>query len=229
MKTLNVARQQGVVLIITLVMLMVLTFLAVSNMRGVVLETRVTANRAESQRLLDLANAALREGEFRFYGTAYLQDKLEPNISKNCIKRNKLNRNGINRPCLLSAMNQNDTNQYFSAPISFLSEANAYTEQYTKRTAEDIINARTDDVVAWMPYRGLDPNEKHYFQSSGNRNAFWNAYRPPGAAAQNESFNPQYGDAFEGRGTFFFLISAQVNDETAVQSTIAVTYSGLNN
>ncbi len=108
MKNFKAQKQQGAVLVIALVMLLVLTVLAVSNMRGVTLESRITANRIETGRLQNLADAALREGEFRFYGPAHLRDKLEPNVGKNCTKENKLNRYGNNRPCLLWDMNDSE-------------------------------------------------------------------------------------------------------------------------
>ena len=101
MKALNHARQRGATLLVALVMLLILTVLAVSSMRGVVLESRITGNRAETQRLQTAAEAALREGEFRFYGPAYLRDKLEPRES-NFQKENKLQPNAANRPSLLA-------------------------------------------------------------------------------------------------------------------------------
>ncbi|MFT0635751.1 PilX N-terminal domain-containing pilus assembly protein, partial [Pseudomonas sihuiensis] len=76
-------RQNGAVLIVALVMLLVLTLLAVSSMRGVTLETRITANRAQTVQLVNVAEAGLREAEFRFYGPGNLADKLNVNAA-NC-------------------------------------------------------------------------------------------------------------------------------------------------
>lgn len=228
MKNFKSQNQQGAVLVIALVMLLVLTVLAVSNMRGVVLESRITANRVETGRLQNLADAALREGEFRFYGPAYLRDKLESNVGKNCIKNNKLNIYGNNRPCLLWEMNDDDLTAYFTRPISFFKTDNDYTGKYANRTGAAAQAAGADAVVAWMPYRGLDADTDNYFVPANNKNAYWNSYRTMSGAGENEPVNPEYGAALEGRGTYFFLVTGQANDQVAAQSTVAVTYLGLN-
>src|SRR5690606_40442485 len=44
---------------------------------------------------------ALPISEYRFYGSAYLRDKLEPNAA-NCHIDNELNDRYLNKPCLLS-------------------------------------------------------------------------------------------------------------------------------
>ena len=57
--------QQGVSLVIALVFLLVITVLAIANLREVTLETRITANMIESKRLINVADSALRDGERR--------------------------------------------------------------------------------------------------------------------------------------------------------------------
>lgn len=217
MKNYKPHRQQGAVLVIALVMLLVLTVLAVSSMRGVTLESRITANRVQSERLQNLADAALREGEFRFYGPAHLRDKLEStNFIANCSLANKLNRYGNNRPCLLPDMDKDkELPKFFGRPINFLS-TNSYKNKFT------------GNALVWMPYRGLDSIEGNYFVPSDGQNAFWNSYRVMSGSVENETVNPEYGAALEGKGTFFFLVTAQANDELAAQSTLAVIYLGLN-
>jgi len=229
MKNFKPKKQQGAVLVVALVMLLVLTVLAVSNMRSVTLQLRITANSVETTRLQNLADAALREGEFRFYGPAYLRDKLESNIGRNCIKNNKLNRNEINRPCLLAEMTDAQLEAFFIAPSSFFADINDYTNLYANKTGKAILSAGVNDVVAWMPYRGLDPRADNYFKADKGENSFFNSYRVMSGSEENETVNPEYGAALEGKGTFFYLITAQANEQVAVQSTVAVTYLGLNN
>ncbi len=212
MKNFKAQRQQGAVLIIALVMLLVLTVLAVTNMRGVVLESRITANRVEMGRLQDLAGAALREGEFRFYGPAYLRDKLEANVGKNCSLDNKLNRYGNNRPCLLPEMNDTELSSFFKQPIAFLNADNNYKSKLT-------------GALAWMPYRGLDADTNNYFVAASGEHAYWNAYPIDPKLCGSA---PHSGDVLEVRGTYCFLVTAQANDQVAAQSTITVTYLGLN-
>lgn len=58
-------KQRGAVLFIALIMLLLITLLAVTSMREVSLEARVTGNLIEQKRLLSAAESALRESERR--------------------------------------------------------------------------------------------------------------------------------------------------------------------
>lgn len=221
MKNFKSQNQQGAVLVIALVMLLVLTVLAVSNMRGVVLESRITANRVETGRLQNLADAALREGEFRFYGPAYLREKLEPKKS-NCAKDNKLNVYGNNRPCMLELMDDAQLTGFFKEPITFLKGNYA---NYSAVTGAGAQSANDSDTLAWMPYRGLDAKEEYYFKPSNEKSAYWNGYPIPPELCGEHS---EYSDVLEGKGSYCFLVTGQANDQIAAQSTIIVTYLGLN-
>lgn len=225
-------QQQGAVLVVALVMLLVLTVLAVTNMRGVTLESRITASRAETQRLQDVADAALREGEFRFYGPAFLRDKLEFN-SENCKTSNTLQTNGLNKPCLLKEMtagNVTDTRtmqrKFYLEPLDFFNAYPGYAANY------QVINGAgvTDNkILAWMPYIGLDANTSRKYESESKRKSFWNTYLITGSADESEALNVEYGAVLEGRGTYYYLVNGQANDELVVQSTTANIYVGLNN
>lgn len=57
--------QQGAALFIALIVLLMVTLLAVTSMRGVVLEARITGNLLEHKRLTNAAESALRESEKR--------------------------------------------------------------------------------------------------------------------------------------------------------------------
>lgn len=56
-------RQNGAALFIALIMLLVITLLALSGARETTLESRITGNFIEQQKLLNDAEATLREGE----------------------------------------------------------------------------------------------------------------------------------------------------------------------
>ncbi|NLD14675.1 MAG: pilus assembly protein PilX [Gammaproteobacteria bacterium] len=229
MNTLATTRlQRGNTLLIALLLLIALTMLTLSNMRGVSLESRITANRVEASRLQNLADAALREGEFRFYGPAHLREKLEPKKA-NCAKNNKLLRSGNNKPCLLEEMTDSELDEFFSQPLSFLRD-NSYGNKYSKQTGQDTNDLADDSTaeIAWMPYRGLDAKNK-LVTNDKTGHAYWNSYRVISGSSENEAVNPEYGAALEGKGTFFFLINGQGDDQIATQSTIAVIYTGLNN
>ena len=218
-----VRKQRAAVLVIALIMLLALTLLAVSNLRGVTLELRMTANRAATERLYHLADAALREGELRLYQSAYIKGALEPNKAS-CTKNNKLS-DAVNKPCLLDPMTDQQLQQFFKQPLSFIKKNYA---GYDAVTGEQVNSASHNATLAWMPYRGLDSNESRYFQPNQERRVFWNTYLLL-SVQDNAAAHPEYGAALEGRGTYYFLVTAQANEQVAVQSTIAVNYLGLNN
>ncbi|ATH83485.1 pilus assembly protein PilX [Ectopseudomonas mendocina] len=61
--------QQGVSLLVALVFLLVITVIAIANMREVSLESRITGNMIEQKHLLNIAESSVRDGERR---TLYL-------------------------------------------------------------------------------------------------------------------------------------------------------------
>ena len=56
-------KQAGATLIVAIVMLLIITLLALSSMRGVSLESRITGNLKQQKTLVNAAEAALRMGE----------------------------------------------------------------------------------------------------------------------------------------------------------------------
>lgn len=214
--------QKGVTLLIALVTLLVITVLAVGSMRGVTLESRISANRAQASQQQSLSDAALREGEFRFYGPAFLREKLEPHIN-NCTKNNTLKASGNNKPCLIEEMDETQLSLYFHHPLEFFKDGDNFPGKYSVRTGSAASTASSSSTTAWMPYRGLDANNT--FVGS---NAYWNSYRIMAGTQDNESVNPEYGAVLEGKGTYFFLINGQAGDAIATQSTLKVIYPGLN-
>ncbi|KRW70580.1 pilus assembly protein PilX [Pseudomonas kunmingensis] len=193
--------QSGAVLLVSLVMLLVLTVLAVSSMRGVTLESRITANRAHDMKTQNIADAALREAEFRFYGPGNLADKLEAN-PVNCEPSNTIKLNGINKPCLLEVMADNQL---------------AFVDQPQLISADDL--STTSKV--WMPYRGTDP------AADTEADAHYNSILAD--VAGNAAVNAEYGGRGEGSGTYFYLNNGKTGDALYLQSTHANIYLGLNN
>ncbi len=220
------ARQQrAAVLVVALVMLLALTLLAVSNMRGVILESRITANREATESLQSLAEAALREAELRLQQSRYGSAELEPRQA-HCTKANKLS-SSINTPlCLLQPMTDAQLADFMQQPMGFFKD---HQTHYAALTGEQTLSASNTATLAWMPYRGLDPQESHYFQPSAGQTAFWNIYPLMLNAQDNAAVNPEYGAALAGRGSYYFLVTGQANDQLALQSTVAVHYLGLNN
>lgn len=211
-------RQQGAALLIALIMLVVLAVLAISGMRGVTLESKITGNRVYSERISHLADAALREAEIRFSPAQELRSQMleAGHMNDNCKKDNTLNIYGNHKPCLLNDLFEGKADsvlaEFFAQPMTWLK--NNYTGNNTgaKSTA-----AANTAVVAWMPYRGLDPDKSRYFVS--DMPAYWNLYRINDPAA-----NPEYGDELRGRGTYYYLVNGQTADEVAVQSIARMTF-----
>jgi type IV pilus assembly protein PilX len=193
--------QRGAVLLVSLVMLLVITVLAVSSMRGVTLESRITANRANDMKTQNIADAALREAEFRFYGPGNLADKLEAKAS-NCLAANTLKTNGINSPCLLDVQ----TDRLLT-----------FVDQPQLADGDDLLTASN----VWMPYRGTDP------VTDTEADAHYNSILAD--VAGNAAVNAEYGGRGEGSGTYFYLNNGKTGDALYLQSTHANIYLGLNN
>lgn len=68
-------RQRGAVLLVALIILLVLTLLAMTSMRGTTLENRLIGNQGEQQNTLNTGESALRAGERRLAQIAGEDDK----------------------------------------------------------------------------------------------------------------------------------------------------------
>lgn len=211
-------RQQGASLLIALLMLIVLTVLGVNSMRDVTLESRITGNRVFSEEARHLADASLREAEFRFSPAQELRSQMleAGHMSTNCRKSNKLNLYGNNRPCLLNELFDGKAESVLAAfhahPLTWL--RNNYKGN---NTGADSSSAADSSVITWMPYRGLDPENSRYFVS--DMASYWNMYR-----INDPAINPEYGDELRGRGTYFYLVNGQTADEIAAQSITSMIF-----
>lgn len=63
------ARQRGAVLLVALVFLLILTTLAVTSMREVAVDSRITANLIDQKQLFNASEAGLKDAEYRTIGT----------------------------------------------------------------------------------------------------------------------------------------------------------------
>ena len=187
-------------------------------MRDVTLESRITGNRVFSEKARHLADATLREAEFRFSPAQELRSQMleAGHMSTNCRKSNKLNLYGNNKPCLLNELFDDKTEDvlaaFFAQPLTWL--RNNYSGN---KTGADSSSAADSSVITWMPYRGLDPDSSRYFV--GDTTSYWNMYR-----LNDPAINPEYGDELRGRGTYFYLVNGQAADEIAAQSITSMTF-----
>lgn len=65
----NRNNQRGATLLIALVFLLILSTLAITNMREVALESRITGNLIDQKQLFNASEAGLKDGEYRTIGT----------------------------------------------------------------------------------------------------------------------------------------------------------------
>lgn len=200
MKIFKYHKQEGAVLIIALVMLLVLTLLATSSMRSTALDARITGNHQHTVSQLNMANAALREGEFRLFDSSYREDKLQY-VAANCSIENTL-KSYFNKPCLVDT-SKIDIDKYFIQPITELGNATGGSEN-----------------LKWMPYRGLDP-KKEFKKGEKTPQGYWNANYMYTTETNPESI-------LSGEGTHYFLVTGQAENEVAVQSTVRAVYLGQN-
>lgn len=193
----NTQKQRGAVLVIALVMLLVLTLLATASMRGTALDARITGNHQRAVSQLNMANAALREGELRLYDSHFREDKLQY-VAANCSLENKLGLNGFNKPCLVDK-NNIDIDKYLAQPITELGSATGGSEN-----------------LKWMPYRGLDP-KKEFNLGEDTPKSYWNvSYIGTGETDPTK--------ILRGEGEHFFLVTGQADNTVAVQSTVSTFY-----
>ena len=206
MRPIKRAGQQGAALFVALIMLLVITVLAVSSLKSVALESRIVANRQITQSLINAADAAVREGEFRFYGLGYVREKLEPDEDNNCdATKNKLR--SFNKPCLL-AVNYNETEDLIDV---------------VKRPAKEAV---------WMTYQGLDKEVSKTTMKTGFE-AGLHSIRIQSGEEVSESINPEYGAMAIGKGTCYYLVNGKSEFESknsiVVQTTVAIILDGINN
>jgi type IV pilus assembly protein PilX len=219
MKSITYKKENGAVLIIALVMLLVITVLTVTNMREITLESRMTANRMENQQLLNATESALREAEKRYYGPGNVRHKLEPNIA-NCRKENIYRKVG-NKPCLVQIADPTNKTTYETAINNFLLDPVSYIKNsstHNNWTGSLTDSAGNDTYTPWMPYRGTSPGDTTTLES----NAYWNT-----ALIDTTGINAEYGKAGGGEGVYYYLVTGQAKDQLAVQSTIANIYLGV--
>ena len=200
--------QKGATLFIALIMLLMLTLLAVNSMQDVTLENRITASHGQTLQLSNIADAALREAEFRFYGSANLTDKLEPSAS-NCSTENTLNSNGLNKPCLL-AINSENLLSFVDSPWLIDSS---------------FLDSASSGGLTWMPYRGTDYSQTS--SASSNSTGKWNSILI--SEDTNTAINAEYGMVAEGKGTYYYLNNGNADEDFFLQSTHSNIYLGINN
>lgn len=192
--------ERGAVLVVSLVFLLILTMLAVTNMREVALETRITGNLVDQKQLFNAAEAGLRDGEYRTIGsrrpipgTYDLATAIRPLDAKSQCSTTL----APMKPCLI---NRKPT-----------------FAQYFKGSAEGEDDSNFRGVQIYSPDAA----------TSFAESVTWYALPAPSGADSAESENPEYGNMALGIGTFRYEINARAESgsgEFQVRSTTSRIY-----
>lgn len=95
--------QNGAALLVALVFLLILTTLAVTNMREVALESRITSNLIDQRNLFNANEAGLKDAEYRTIGTQIpIPGMYGPEAALRPLNATDSCGNGIEDPCLLN-------------------------------------------------------------------------------------------------------------------------------
>lgn len=178
--------QGGAVLLLSLVFLLILTTLAVTSMREVALETRITGNLVDQKACFNSAEAGLRDGEYRVAG------KLESNTPGNypAIPLAKYGDTIVATPPNAVAscpdnLDVTDACVLDKEPIF----AQTFEQDEVKNYAPDSDTVFEQEIV-------------------------WYAIPYAGGAAQAESENPEYGNAAAGIGPYRHEINSRATGPT---------------
>lgn len=136
---LSQSHQKGATLLVALIMLLIITILATSSMRGTTLQNRISGNTAEQKRVFNAAEAALREAEKRLLTLTQNSTVIDYSYSdcKASIADTKLY---IDRVCILS--NKKDLN----------------TNKMTRAWSEAAFSSKNDIEENSVSYKGYDGN-----------------------------------------------------------------------
>jgi len=100
-------KQRGAVLVVALVFLLILTTLAVTNMREVALDSRITSNMVDQRNLFNAAEAGLKDAEYRTIGTLIpIPGKYGPEAALRPLNAVSTCTNAVTAPCLLNMQPQ---------------------------------------------------------------------------------------------------------------------------
>lgn len=207
-------QQKGAVLVVALVFLIILTTLAVTNMREVALEARITGNLIDQKSCFNAAEAGLRDGEFRVAGRLHPESPGSyPVIPISTVA-------GINRigpPDTVS-----DCSDLGFEQACVFDAKPAFNQVFT---AEEAAMAASGTVGSngFGGARAFSPDGVTVM----DQEVVWYALPYDAGASQGESISPEYGNLQSGVGTFFHEINARATDntcETRLRSTVRRVY-----
>lgn len=197
------ANQRGAVLVIALIFLLVLTTLAVSNMREVALESRITGTLVSERACFNAGEAGLRDGEYRISG--------------------KINTDGPGSYSAIPIAKVGD--------VYVLNQTNALQACPDNLDPEVpcIIDVEPGDITFEQAF---DPAETGYAgvkqyspdaDTSFDQNIGWYGIPILGGASQAQSENPEYGNTAAGIGPVRHEVNARAVDDNSCEVRLRST------
>tara|TARA_R110001592_G_scaffold159582_2_gene391164 strand:- start:4964 stop:5602 length:639 start_codon:yes stop_codon:yes gene_type:complete len=184
-------QQRGAVLVISLVFLLILTTLAVTNMREVALESRVTGNLVNQKGCFNASEAGLRDGEYRIAGK--LTDDTPGSYPS--IPIANYGGTGVLKP----------PNATSSCPTDLSADQTCVLDQDPVFT--QAFNAGESGFAGAKEYSADDVT---IFE----QDILWYGVPFTDGAPQGQSENPEYGSQQGGVGPFRYEVNATSSDDS---------------
>ncbi|MFT6463655.1 PilX N-terminal domain-containing pilus assembly protein [Halopseudomonas sp.] len=183
--------QSGAALVLSLVFLLILTTLAVTNMREVALESRTTGNLVNQKGCFNASEAGLRDGEYRISGK--LTDATPGNYPSIPVA-------SYGGSLVLAPPNASET-----CPAGLPADQPCVLDQ--EPTFDQAFAAGEPGFAGVKQYA---PDESTVFE----QDILWYAVPFIGGASLGESENPEYGNYQAGIGPSRHEINATSSDES---------------
>ena len=197
------SKQSGAVLVIALIFLLVLTTLAVSNMREVALESRITGTLVSERACFNAGEAGLRDGEYRIAG--------------------KINNDGpgsypsIPIAKVGNAYVLNQTNALESCPDNLDLEVPCIIDRLPQEITFEQAFDPTETGYAGVKQYSPDAD------TSFDQNIAWYGIPILGGAVQAQSENPEYGNTAAGIGPVRHEVNARAVDDNSCEVRLRST------
>lgn len=197
-------KERGATLVIALVFLIILTVLAITNMREVALESRIVGNLVDQKGCFNAAEAGLRDAEYRIAGA--LSTATPGSYPPLPVTRYADGIYSLKPPNAV----QECTSDLAWDDVCVLDQAPSFSQAFA-------------DDTGYAGSKSYSPDNKTEFRQG----ITWYAVPFQAGAESGESEVPEYGAAAAGLNTVRHEINARANDtscEARLRSTVLRVY-----
>lgn len=198
-------KQDGAALVLALVFLIILTVLAITNMREVALESRIVGNLVDQKGCFNAAEAGLRDGEYRIVGA--LSTTTPGRYPSIPVTRYAEGVYSLKPPNAV----QQCSGELAWDDVCVLDQPPTFTQAFEAGEA------------GYAGTKGYSPDNQTEFRQGIS----WYAIPFQAGAERGESEVPEYGAAAAGLNTVRHEINARANDtscEARLRSTVLRVY-----